>query len=45
MALTYLKKATLTAESDATKTHDIVKGILSDIKEGGDMRGVESVFN
>ena len=32
----YLKKATLTAKSDATETKDIVRGILDDIEAGGD---------
>ncbi|MEM1301792.1 MAG: histidinol dehydrogenase [Pseudomonadota bacterium] len=41
MARDYLKKATLTAKSDASKTHDIVKGILSDIEAGGDAAAME----
>ncbi len=36
MAREYLKKATLTAQSDASDVHDIVSGILSDIEAGGD---------
>ena len=35
MAREYLKKATLTSESDASQTHDIVQGILADIEAGG----------
>ncbi len=41
MTLEYLKKATLTANSDASETHDIVKGILSDIEVGGDAKALE----
>ncbi len=41
MTREYLKKATLTAKSDASKTHDIVQGILSDIEEGGDAKAME----
>ena len=41
MTREYLKKATLTAESDASKTHEIVKGILSDIEAGGDAKAME----
>ncbi len=36
MAREYLKKATLTATSDASDVHDIVQNILSDIEAGGD---------
>lgn len=36
MAREYLKKATLTASSNASDTHDIVRGILADIEAGGD---------
>ncbi|MBD3677333.1 MAG: histidinol dehydrogenase [Rhodobacteraceae bacterium] len=36
MAREYLKKATLTARSDASDTHEIVTKILADIEEGGD---------
>jgi len=36
MTLEYLKKATLTAKSDATEVHEIVKTILADIEAGGD---------
>ncbi|MDX8346363.1 histidinol dehydrogenase [Cognatiyoonia sp. IB215446] len=36
MAREYLKRATLTAQSDATDVHDIVSGILADIESGGD---------
>ena len=41
MARTYLKKATLTAQSGASDVHDIVQGILSDIEEGGDDKARE----
>ncbi|MDG1737219.1 MAG: histidinol dehydrogenase [Paracoccaceae bacterium] len=41
MTVEYLKKATLTAESDATKTHEIVSGILSAIEAGGDAAAME----
>ena len=36
MTLQYLKKATLTAKSDATEVHETVKNILNDISDGGD---------
>lgn len=41
MARDYLKKATLTAQSGASDVHDIVRGILSDIEEGGDDKARE----
>jgi len=41
MARDYLKKATLTAQSDASNVHDIVRGILNDIEEGGDAKAIE----
>ncbi len=41
MAREYLKKATLTAQSSASDVHDIVKGILTDIEEGGDAKAME----
>lgn len=41
MALEYLKKATLTAQSGASDVHDIVQGILNDIEEGGDAKALE----
>lgn len=41
MARDYLKKATLTAQSGASNVHDIVRGILSDIEEGGDDKARE----
>ena len=41
MARNYLKKATLTAQSDASNVHDIVRGILNDIEEGGDTKAIE----
>ncbi len=37
----YLKKATLTAESDAASVHETVKSILADIELGGDAKAVE----
>ncbi len=41
MTLEYLKKATLTAESDASETHETVKKILADIEAGGDAKALE----
>ncbi len=41
MALEYLKKATLTAQSGASDVHDIVQGILDDIEQGGDAKAME----
>ena len=41
MTREYLKKATLTAESDASETHEIVKNILADIETGGDAKALE----
>lgn len=41
MARKYLKKATLTSKSDASETHEIVKGILADIEAGGDAKALE----
>ena len=41
MARTYLKKATLTARSNASDVHDIVSNILNDIEEGGDAKALE----
>ncbi len=41
MALEYLKKATLTATSDANDVHDLVAGILNDIEAGGDAKALE----
>ncbi|NNE89398.1 MAG: histidinol dehydrogenase [Silicimonas sp.] len=41
MTREYLKKATLTSESDASETHEIVKNILSDIEAGGDAKAME----
>ncbi len=37
----YLKKATLTAKSDASEVHETVKGILDDIEAGGDAKALE----
>ena len=36
MTREYLKKATLTAKSDASEVHETVKTILAEIEEGGD---------
>ena len=41
MARNYLKKATLTAQSDASNVHDLVRGILNDIEDGGDAKALE----
>lgn len=41
MTLQYLKKATLTSESDAGDTHKIVQTILDDIEAGGDAKAME----
>lgn len=41
MPVTYLKKATLTSQSDASDTHKIVQSILDDIEEGGDAKALE----
>ena len=41
MARTYLKKAPLTAKSDASETHAIVQGILDEIEAGGDAKALE----
>ncbi|UWR24561.1 histidinol dehydrogenase [Sulfitobacter sp. S190] len=41
MTRDYLKKATLTAKSDASETHETVKNILSDIEAGGDAKAME----
>ncbi|MCL4107667.1 UNVERIFIED_CONTAM: hypothetical protein GTU68_022128 [Idotea baltica] len=41
MAREYLKKATLTSQSNASDVHQIVQGILSDIEEGGDDKARE----
>ena len=41
MAREYLKKATLTAKSDASETQAIVRGILDDIEAGGDAKALE----
>ncbi|MEP1354087.1 MAG: histidinol dehydrogenase [Tateyamaria sp.] len=37
----YLKKATLTAKSDASEVHETVKTILADIEAGGDAKAKE----
>ena len=41
MTREYLKKATLTAKSDASEVHEIVKAILSEIEEGGDDKALD----
>ncbi|MCW1950026.1 MAG: histidinol dehydrogenase, partial [Octadecabacter sp.] len=41
MSREYLKKATLTASSDASETHKIVTDILADIEQGGDAKALE----
>ncbi|MEO1200348.1 MAG: histidinol dehydrogenase, partial [Pseudomonadota bacterium] len=41
MPTEYLKKATLTSESDASDTHKIVQSILDDIEAGGDAKAME----
>ena len=41
MTIEYLKKATLTAQSDAGDVHEIVQGILTDIEAGGDDKARE----
>jgi sulfopropanediol 3-dehydrogenase len=41
MTREYLKKASLTATSDASEVHDIVKNILDDIEAGGDDKAME----
>lgn len=41
MTREYLKRAPLTPKSDASETHQIVKGILDDIEAGGDAKALE----
>lgn len=41
MTREYLKKATLTAKSDASQVHETVKSILADIEAGGDAKALE----
>ncbi|WP_135506448.1 histidinol dehydrogenase [Roseovarius aestuariivivens] len=41
MTREYLKKATLTAKSDASEVHETVKSILADIEAGGDDKALE----
>lgn len=41
MTREYLKKATLTAESDASEVHQTVVNILSEIEAGGDAKALE----
>ncbi len=41
MTREYLKKASLTAKSDASSVHDTVKSILADIEAGGDAAALD----
>ncbi|WP_298863931.1 histidinol dehydrogenase [uncultured Sulfitobacter sp.] len=41
MSREYLKKATLTATSDTSETHETVKHILAEIEAGGDAKALE----
>lgn len=41
MTREYLKKATLTAKSDASEVHETVKTILAEIEVGGDAKAME----
>ena len=41
MTREYLKKATLTAKSDASEVHETVKSILADIEAGGDRAALD----
>ncbi|NND42870.1 MAG: histidinol dehydrogenase [Silicimonas sp.] len=41
MAREYLKKASLTSESDASEVHQTVQKILNDIEAGGDAKALE----
>ncbi|OSQ51967.1 histidinol dehydrogenase [Marivita geojedonensis] len=41
MTREYLKKATLTAKSDASEVHETVKSILDDIEAGGDATALD----
>ena len=41
MTREYLKKATLTAKSDASEVHETVKTILADIEAGGDAKAMD----
>ena len=41
MTRDYLKKATLTSDSDASSVHETVKTILADIEAGGDAKALE----
>ena len=41
MTRDYLKKATLTAKSDASEVHETVKTILADIEAGGDAKAMD----
>jgi sulfopropanediol 3-dehydrogenase len=41
MTREYLKKASLTAKSDASEVHEIVKTILTDIEAGGDQAALD----
>ena len=41
MSKIYLKKASLTAQTDASNVHQTVQNILSEIEEGGDQKALE----
>ena len=41
MSRIYLKKAQLTAKSNASEVHETVKNILTDIEAGGDSKAKE----
>jgi len=41
MTRDYLKKATLTATSDASEVHETVQNVLTDIEAGGDDKAME----
>ena len=41
MSKIYLKKAKLTAQTDASNVHQTVQNILSEVEEGGDQKAPE----
>ena len=41
MSKIYLKKASFTAQTDASNVHQTVQSILSEIEEGGDQKALE----
>ncbi|MEK9617971.1 MAG: histidinol dehydrogenase, partial [Deltaproteobacteria bacterium] len=41
MSKIYLKKASFTAQTDASNVHQTVQNILSEIEEGGDQKALE----